>query len=105
MKERAGNKPFLRYCGFAARDYLILKHLPLDKEITVLDIGVGLGSIVDKLIGRVKEYCGVDIANELINHLTFLYRHVKSASWYCLDACKDSPFLLKNLMLFFPPIP
>ena len=48
----------MKYHGFSTRDYLILDNIPISKEISVLEIGVGTGSTAELIIGRVKEFCG-----------------------------------------------
>jgi len=101
MKELAENRTSSRYYGFAVRDYLILAHLPKEKNLAVLEIGVGLASMADKLIGSVNEYCGVDIAGDLIDYLKQLYKNVSEVSWLCLDACQDSPVFDKQFDVVF----
>lgn len=91
----------MRYCGFNARDYLLLEHLPSDKQLSLLEIGVGLGSVVEKLRGRVKEYCGVDISRQLIDYLSSLYHNLEYVSWHCLDVCKESSSLRKDFDIVF----
>jgi len=91
----------MRYCSFNASDYLLLEYLPPDKNLSLLEIGVGLGSVVEKLRGRVKEYCGVDISRQLIDYLSSLYHNVEYVSWYCLDVCKESSSLRKNFDIVF----
>lgn len=90
----------MRYHGFSTRDYLILEQLPLNKDLSFLEIGVGLGGVVDMIIGKVKEYCGVDIAREVINYLASLYKHNDSVSWYCLDVCRNSSLNKKFDVVF-----
>ena len=66
----------MRYHGFSTRDYLILDNIPINKqEISVLEIGVRTGSTAELIIGRVKEFCGVDISRELIEVLSTTYRN------------------------------
>lgn len=91
----------MRYCSFNTRDYLILKHLGLKKDLSVMEIGVGLGSIIDEVIGKVKEYCGVDISYGVIDYLKSIYKHNDSISFYCLDVCKNSSFLNKKFDIIF----
>jgi cyclopropane fatty-acyl-phospholipid synthase-like methyltransferase len=91
----------MRYHGFATRDYLILDHIQLKKDSSVLEIGVGTGSTADLIAGKIKEYCGVDISVKVINWLNSLYENVDSVSWYCLDACKDSSNLDKKFDVVF----
>lgn len=91
----------MRYCGFATRDYLILRNIPINKNLSLLEIGVGLGSIIDMIVRRVKEYCGVDIACELIDYLKSVYKHSNSINFYCLDVCQDSSSLNKKFDVIF----
>ena len=81
----------MKYHGFSTRDYLILDNIPINKqEISVLEIGVGTGSTAELIIGRVKEFCGVDISRELIEVLSATYRNNNSVNLYCLDVCSDA---------------
>jgi SAM-dependent methyltransferase len=80
----------MRYHGFSARDYLILDNIPISKEISVLEIGVGTGSTAELIIGKVKEFCGVDISKELIEVLSATYRNNNSVNFYRLDVCSDA---------------
>lgn len=91
----------MRYCGFATRDYLILNNILINKNSSLLEIGVGLGSIVDMIIGKVKEYCGVDIARELIDYLRLVYKNNNSLKFYCLDVCQNSASLNKKFDVVF----
>jgi len=91
----------MRYCSFNASDYLLLEHLPPAKNLSLLEIGVGLGTLAEKLRGRVKEYCAVDISRQLIDYLSSLYHNLKCASWHCLDVCKESSSLRKNFDIIF----
>jgi len=91
----------MRYLGFTTRDYLILENLHLDKDLSVLKIGIGLGSMIDKIIWRIKEYCGVDVACEVIDYLKSIYKHTDSVTFYCLDVCKDSSSLNKKFDIIF----
>jgi len=91
----------MRYCSFATRDYLILENLTLSQDLSLLEIGVGLGSVVEKMIGKVKEYYGVDIACEVIDYLTLLYKDISFVHFNCLDVCKDSSSLNKKFNVIF----
>jgi len=99
MKELEENN--MRYLGFSTRDYLILENLRLGKNLSILEIGCGLGSIIDMVVGKVKEYYGVDIAFEVINYLNLLYKDNDSVNLYCLDVCKNSSFLNKKFDVIF----
>jgi len=79
----------LRYYGFATRDYLILENIRLQKDSSVLEIGVGTGSTTRHFIGKVKYYCGVDISKETIKQLITIYKKDKSVGFYVADVCKD----------------
>jgi SAM-dependent methyltransferase len=91
----------MRYCGFNIRDNLILKHLPLDRSFSVLEIGVGLGSVVDSIKDKVKEYYGIDIACDLIEYLKLVYKNAANIYWFCMDVCKHSSFLGKKFDIIF----
>lgn len=91
----------MRYQGFATRDYLILENIPINKNSTLLEIGVGLGSIIDKIIGKAIEYCGVDIAYKTIAYLKSAYKQNNSVGFYCLDVCKDTSFLNRGFDIIF----
>lgn len=82
-------KRIMRYHGFSIRDYLILDNIPISKEISVLEIGIGTGSTADLIIGKVKKYCGVDISADLIDWLKSVYNREDSVKFYALDVCKD----------------
>ena len=91
----------MRYRGFNVRDYLILEHISLSKDLSLLEIGVGLGSIIDMIVGKIKEYCGVDITCDVIDYLNLLYKDSDSVNLYCLDICKNSSFLNKKFDVIF----
>lgn len=91
----------MRYFGFAARDYLVLERLPINKNLSFLEIGVGLGGVAEKVIGRVRSYCGVDVDHEAINYLLSIYKNVDSTSWWCLDACKVQSSLGEKFDIIF----
>jgi len=80
----------MRFYGFATRDYLVLDNISLNKKSSVLEIGVGAGSTANLIIGKVKEYCGVDISRELIDWLKCEYKNDCSVNFYSVDVCKDS---------------
>jgi len=63
----------MRYHGFSTRDYLILDNIPISKEISVLEIGIGTGSTAELIVDKVKEFCGVDISAEIIEMLNHIY--------------------------------
>lgn len=80
----------MRYHGFSTRDYLILENITLNKETSVLEIGVGTGSTAEKIVGRVKEFCGVDISAESIEILNRIYSNNDCVNMYCLDVCSEA---------------
>lgn len=90
----------MRYRGFAVRDYLILQNIHLRKDFSVLEIGVGTGSTAERIIGKVREFCGVDISNEVIEQLSWIYKHDNSVKFYTIDVCKDS-FLGKKFDIIY----
>lgn len=80
----------MRYHGFFTRDYLILDNIPISKEISVLEIGIGTGSTAELIVARVKEFCGVDIRKEIIEVLNTFYVNNNCVNMYCLDVCTDA---------------
>ena len=82
-------KRIMRYHGFSTRDYLILDNIPVGKETSVLEIGVGTGSTAELIIDKVKEFCGVDISAETIEMLKHIYNNNNCVNMYCLDVCSD----------------
>lgn len=86
----------MRYRSFHTRDYLFLKNIKFNKNLSVLEIGTGLGSIVDDFKGKIKEYYGVDIAPETIDYLSSQYKKNSSVNLFCLDVCSLSSNLNKK---------
>ncbi len=80
----------MRYYSFATIDYLILKNLRFDRDLSVLEIGVGAGSTLRRIIGNVKEFCGVDISEETIKQLNWVYKNDRTAKFYIVDVSEDS---------------
>ena len=80
----------MRYLGFSTRDYLILENITLNKETSVLEIGVGTGSTAELMIGRAKEFYGVDISKELIEELNSIYSNNNFVNMYCVDICSNT---------------
>jgi len=78
-----------RYHGFSTRDYLILDNIPIGKEKSVLEIGIGTGSTAELVIVRVKEFCGVDISKETIEVLNLFYVNNNCVNMYCIDVCSN----------------
>jgi len=91
----------MRYLSFDTRDYLILKWIPENKDLTLLEIGVGLGSFANKILGKVKKYCGVDISCELIDYLSDLYKNNDFINWRCLDVCQENSILNEKFNIIF----
>jgi 2-polyprenyl-3-methyl-5-hydroxy-6-metoxy-1,4-benzoquinol methylase len=91
----------MKYYSFNTRDYLILEHIPLDRNLTLLEIGVGLGSIAERVSGKIKTYCGVDIACEVIDYLSSLYKNSNSVKWRCLDVCQETSSLNEKFDIIF----
>ena len=79
----------MRYHGFSARDYLILDNIPISKEKSVLEIGIGTGSTAELIIGRAKEFCGVDISKETVKVLNSFYVNNNCVSMHCIDVCSS----------------
>lgn len=80
----------MRYHSFSTRDYLILDNIPVSKEISVLEVGVGTGSTAALLADKVKEFCGVDISAEIIKMLNHIYNNNNCVNMYCLDVCGNA---------------
>ena len=76
------------YYGFSVRDYLLVNNICLDNNTSVMEIGVGTGSIVNLIIKKVKKYCGVDISSDLINSMESRFSHTDSVSFHAVDVCK-----------------
>ena len=86
----------MRYCGLPLRDKLILKNIKINKNSSVLEIGCGLGSIIDKFIKKIKEYHGLDISPKTIDYLSSLYKNVNNIKFHITDVCKENVFLNKK---------
>ncbi|MFA6375893.1 MAG: class I SAM-dependent methyltransferase [Candidatus Paceibacterota bacterium] len=82
----------MRYHGFATRDYLIMQNITLGKEKSLLEIGVGVGSTIELIIGKVKEIYGIDISRELIEALKLVYQNNNCVKMQCLDVCEENDF-------------
>lgn len=63
--------------------------------MSVLEIGIGPGGIINLLINKIKEYYGVDISWDNINILTEKYSFIDSVKLSCLDVCDPSSSLNK----------
>lgn len=80
----------MKYYGFSTRDYLILNSIFFNKEVSVLEIGVGTGSTAKRIIKRkVKEFYGIDISKEAIDCLKSVYFNNSSVKFYAIDVCED----------------
>jgi SAM-dependent methyltransferase len=75
------------YQGFATRDYLVLNCLKFEKSSSLLEIGVGTGSTAERIISRVRRFCGIDISVPLVDYLAQRYRHEKSVSILAHNVC------------------
>ena len=91
----------MRYLSLNLRKYLILDNISLNKNFSFLEIGIGLGEMIDPLRGKIKEYYGVGIALELINYFDSVYKDRDSVNLSCLDVCQKSSSLNKNFDLVF----
>lgn len=80
----------MRYYSFATIDYLILENLRFHRDLSVLEIGVGAGSTARRIIGNVKEFCGVDISEETIKQLNWAYKSERTANFCIADVSDDS---------------
>jgi cyclopropane fatty-acyl-phospholipid synthase-like methyltransferase len=80
----------MKYYSFATIDYLILENLRFHRDLSVLEIGVGAGSTARRIIGNVKEFCGVDISEETIKQLNWVYKNHGTANFYVTDVCNNS---------------
>lgn len=87
----------MNYYGFATRDYLILNNIKeLNNKTSILEIGVGLGSFVSLIEGKIKEFYGVDISKEIIDYLFYFYGNRDDIKFYCLDVCQEDSNLKKS---------
>ena len=86
----------MRYLGLSLRDKLILRNIKINKNFSVLEIGCGLGSIIDKFIKKIKEYHGVDISLKTINYLNSLYKNQDKIKFYTIDVCQKDVSLNKK---------
>jgi len=75
------------YHGFATRDFLVVGHSGLNENASVLEIGVGTASTAQRIIGRVKKFCGVDISRPLIEFLAEVYKDDSSVRMVSMDVC------------------
>ena len=91
----------MRYFSFSTGDYLFLDNVSLNNNLSLLEISVGLGSLADLTMGKAKEYCGIDIACDVIDYLKLLYKKNKFIRWYCLDVCKENSFLNKRFDIVY----
>ncbi len=80
----------MRYIGFNARDYLLLENMKIQKGISVLEIGTGLGSIIDEILKTGADYYGIDIANKTIDYLKSQYIDFSRVKLFCMDVCSPS---------------
>lgn len=86
----------MRYLGLNLRDNLILENLKRDNNSVILEIGCGLGSIIDKIIKMSKEYSGLDMSSETIDYLKLIYKNRENIKFYSLNVCKKNTFLNKE---------
>lgn len=91
----------MRYTGFDTRKFLILDNITINKNLSYLEIGVGLGDVIDRIKGKVKDYYGVDISRELIEYLHKIYSDSPSLHFVCLDACDSLSNLDKKFDFIF----
>ena len=63
----------MKYRGFNTRDCLILEHIPLSKDLSLLEIGTGLGSMIDMVIDGLSE----DGTREILGKYTEKYPFIK----------------------------
>lgn len=75
------------YYGFAVRDYLVINNIALKNNSSVMEIGVGTGSTIGLIMGKVKKYCGVDISSDLIDWLHSVYSRTESVRFCVIDVC------------------
>lgn len=83
----------MKYFSFNVRDYFILDRVELNKDSSVLEIGVGLGGFANLAADRVKEFWGVDISRGTIDYLKSNFDNGK---FYCLDILKNDSDLKKK---------
>ncbi len=80
----------MRYNSFNTRDYLLLENMKIKKGMSILEIGVGLGSIIDEILKRGAKYCGIDIADKTIDYLKSQYTDSSLVRLFCMDVCSPS---------------
>jgi len=80
----------MRYKGLTTRDYLILQHIKVNKNTSVLEIGIGTGTIIEKLSKNIRKYVGIDISEPLIQYLNKIYSKSKNVVLQFLNVCSNS---------------
>lgn len=80
----------LNYKGLRTRDYLILQHIKVDRNDSILEIGIGTGTMIEKLSKNVNKYVGIDISESLINYLKKFYSKKNNVVLQVLDVCSNS---------------
>ena len=80
----------MQYHGFFTRDYLVLENVRMERETSILEIGVGTGSLVESLKRKYSKYHGVDISCEMITALKSVYAGRPEVVFTCADACDQN---------------
>jgi len=88
-------KKIIRFYGFAVRDRLLLKNLDLKPGLSVLEIGVGSGSTIRRLRGKVAEVWAVDISEQAIDQLRELYGDSTDAVFLTVDVQEEVNLMKK----------
>jgi SAM-dependent methyltransferase len=73
----------MNYYGFSARDHLVLENMIFGRNMSVLEIGVGAGSMVRRIKNKVGEFLGIDISADLIVHLKSVYSGYPHMRFVC----------------------
>ena len=79
----------LRFYGFSPRDKLIKKYLPVHPTDSVLEIGVGSGNTARAVLGRAREYRGVDISPEAVENLRESFKNCDGVLFEVADVCGE----------------
>jgi cyclopropane fatty-acyl-phospholipid synthase-like methyltransferase len=91
------NNPDLAHARDIYERDKILPLLKLKKESLVLDIGCGIGRWASVVSPKVKEYFGIDFAEEFIDFAKKQYSDLSNVSFKHLDAMEISTANLNNL--------
>lgn len=91
----------MRYKGLDTRDAFMLSLFPARPDFSYLEIGVGIGGTIDKLLKDHGMYCGVDIAQKTIDYLRRFYGNIDQRTFICCDACSPHSDLGRKFDVVF----